>query len=648
MCGLAGYCALKSSEFKTDPALLDALQKTLTHRGPDGSGTWYCDKQKIALIHRRLNIIDLSDAGAQPMMDADKSVIISFNGEIYNYKELRAELKALGYQFRSNTDTEVVIYAYKAWGIKKCLQKCDGMFAFALCDTKKDELYLVRDRIGIKPLYFSLQGGMLSFASEIKALWVLPWMRKELKHTALYHYLTYLVTPAPMTLFEGVYKLPPAFYMRVDKKRTITFHEWYNPIVTPAKIYDDEALCIEKIYTLLDTSIKKRMMADVPVGVFLSGGIYSSLNVALMAQYTDKLETFNVSFVDGPEYEERNWARKVAKKFNTEHHELIISEREAFTFFQKMVYHQDEPLGDCVCIPLYYVAKLAKDAGVTVVQVGEGSDELFCGYNSYTQYLNISPYWHTSQKYIPTFARRGLYYAASKMYQQNKNKVDLLKSWSQGRELFYSGALVFSELWKKDIVGQKNIEIKCDPIIEQIYPGFPQGFDSYAIADYHRDRLLQKNPDADPFKIMTYLELKHRLSELLLMRVDKMAMATSVEARVPFLDHTLIEFALQVPVQLKYKNGITKYILKKAAATVLPQEIINRKKIGFAAPATRWFKRGTYFRPFFMDMLISKNTFWQDVFDLEEIEKMMQENRGSVDYSYQLWALQNVMAFNYQ
>lgn len=481
MCGIAGFCNLSNKQFAVDPALLNAMHSSIEHRGPDGFGNYISPDKQVALTHRRLSIIDLSDNAAQPMRDKDNTVVVSYNGEIYNHQQLRAELEALGHVYFSNSDTETILYAYKQWGIN-FIQRLEGMFAIALFDIKNNELFLIRDRIGIKPLYFSTHNNMLSFASEIKALWHLPWVTKKLNSTALYHYLTFLVSPAPMTLYESVYKLPAAFYAKVDVHKKISFHEWYTPLVTLSdeqqKQYADEQFCIDTIRSLLRDSIEKRMMSDVPFGVFLSGGIDSSLNVALMSEFTDKVKTFNVSFSDGPEYSEVQWARKVAKHFGTEHHEIEISEKEAFSFFQKMVYHQDEPIGDCVCVPLYYVSKLLKDSGVTVVQVGEGSDELFCGYSTYTQYLNLQKYWQPTQKYIPAFAKQLAYNTLKKVYPRSFNKLDLVRNWSTGNASFASGAVVFSDVWKQEFV--HDIAFKKDPIIEQIYPGFhaiEQSFD---------------------------------------------------------------------------------------------------------------------------------------------------------------------------
>lgn len=649
MCGLGGYFNLARRTGFCDRSLLEKMQQTVAHRGPNGYRIWISDDQQLGFFHRRLSIMDLSDAGFQPMFDDQKMVAVMCNGEIYNHSILRKELEARGYQYRSNSDTETIVHGYKEWGIH-VLDRLNGMFSIAIFDFKTEELFLVRDRLGIKPLYFSLQGDVLSFASEIKALWPLPWMMKELNNQALYHYLTYLVTPAPMTLYKNIYKLPAAHYLKVDAHKNVTFHEWYTPlkpaIVYDAKLLEDEAFCVKTIRSLLRASIEQQMMSDVPYGVFLSGGIDSSLNVALMSEVVAQVKTFNVSFEDGPEYSERTWARKIARRFNTDHHEIMICEKDAFEFFEKMVHHQDEPVADCVCVPLYYVSKLLKDSGVTVVQVGEGADELFCGYNSYGNYLDVyNRYWKNSQKFIPAFAKQGIYQIASKLFPERANRLDIVKNWAEGKNLFWSGATAFSEVWKQSLLKKDRMMEWNDPFIKKIYPGFQQVDNSYTVVDYHLQQLKAINPEADFFTSMSYLELKQRLPELLLMRVDKMTMATSVEARVPFLDHNIVEFALQIPTNLKYKNGITKYILKKAAEGILPSDTIYRKKMGFAAPTSRWFKSGTYFKPYFLDMIHTARNPWSDHLDFDAINNLFTKNQNDmVDYSVQLWVLQNAMA----
>jgi asparagine synthase (glutamine-hydrolysing) len=649
MCGLAGYINLSKNTFRIDEQLLSAMQQSLEHRGPDGYRIWSSEHHQVGVIHRRLSILDLSDAGFQPMFDAEKTVGVLCNGEIYNYKTLRKELEDLGYIFSSHSDTEVIVYGFKHWGIDY-LHKLHGMFAMVILDLKNDEFYLVRDRVGKKPLYFSLQDGILSFASEIKALWQLPWNKKSLNQRGLYHYLTFLVTPAPMTLYQNIYKLPNGFYAKINNKKELSFKEWYNlaAIKNPytAQDYKNEATCIKNIRSILHDAVEKRLMADVPFGAFLSGGIDSSLIVAYMSQLTSHVKTFNVSFEDGPEFSETLWARKVARKFGTDHHEIIISEKEAFDFFEKMVYFQDEPLADCVCIPLYYVSKLLKDEGVTVALVGEGSDELFCGYTSYANYLNVyHRYWKYSQQFIPAFAKKSLYGLASKIFPEKLNRLDILRNWAKNRPLFWSGATAFSEKWKKTIFNSHADSTPNDPIIEMIYQGFNQSFDSSHVVEYHLNQLKKHQPNADFLQSMIYLELKQRLPELLLMRVDKMTMATSVEGRVPFLDRAMVEYAFNMPSHYKYKNGETKYILKKAAEGILPHDVIYRKKVGFAAPTTRWFKKGIFFKPYFRDMLAAKRTEWNEFIDVSALEKLFDKNLDTKhEYALQLWTMQNLMA----
>lgn len=646
MCGIAGFCNLSNSGFSIDESLLHAMQKSLEHRGPNGYRTWSSHEHGLALVHRRLSIVDLSDAGFQPMFDAQKTVAVCCNGEIYNHPALRAELEGYGHIYHSNSDTETIVHAYKQWGIR-CLDRLEGMFAIVIFDFTKNELYLVRDRIGIKPLYFSVQGGVLSFASEIKALWPLPWVEKNINRNALYHYLTYMVTPAPQTLYDGVYKLPASFYLKVDARRNITFQEWYTPVVqTTAARSDrfyDESFCIDTIRSMLRASVKQQMMSDVPFGVFLSGGIDSSLNVALMSECIGQVKTFNVSCSDGPEYSEVEWARKVAHHYGTDHHEIVINEQDAFNFFEKMVYHQDEPIGDCVCVPLYYVSKLLHDAGVTVVQVGEGSDELFCGYNTYARYLDTYRAVELSKRYMPGFVKRGISSLFETAFPQRIDRVEMFNNWSHDRAFFWGGATVFSETHKHQLGLMQTFD-EQDPIVQQIYPRFDQRADSHSVVEYHLERLQALDPQADYLKSMIYLELKQRLPELLLMRVDKMTMATSVEGRVPFLDHHLVEFALQIPQELKYKDGVTKYILKKACEGILPHDVIYRKKMGFAAPITRWFRPGALFREHMQDMIHSQSSPWREYLHFGALEHMLGDHaHGKIDYSLHLWVLHNVM-----
>ena len=641
MCGVGGYIKIGSQDFFSDEKILQKMHEIIAHRGPNAHKIWIDNKREVALVHRRLSIVDLTDAGTQPMFDKDYTVTICFNGEVYNYKQLRKELEFLGHNFFSQSDTEVFLYAFKQWGIA-CLDRLEGMFAGVLGDLKKNEWYIFRDRMGIKPFYFSFEGGYLSFASEIKALTVLPWINKELSTRGLYHYLTYMVAPAPLTMYKNIYKLPAGYYMKLDALKKTTFYEWYSPL-KPAVIYDqsdllNEDFCINMIRTLMREGVQKRMIADVPIGAFLSGGIDSSLIVALMAECAGRVTTCNISFSDAPEYSEVEWAQKVSQYYGTDHHQILISEKEAFDFFKTMVYQLDEPIADSVSIPLYYVSKLLKSAGVTVVLVGEGSDELYCGYQNYMQYLGNQ---RAVYEYMPHIMQSATAWTAARFFPKIGQKINLFHKWNNGknRNIFWSGALVFDEKEKNYYM---NIDAyKEDVVLRMIYPDMNQNYDSYAFVEY----FLKNIKRADYLKQMTYLELKHRLPDLLLTRIDKMTMANSLEARVPFLDHKHVEFALQIPSTLKNKNGITKYILKKACEGILPHDVIYRKKMGFATPCVRWLKEGKYFRPFFNDILKNKSKNYTSMFHDQRISDLFYRHQTTdLNYGLECWTLQNVLS----
>lgn len=632
MCGIAGYISKNSS--KVQPSLLEAMANSMAHRGPDGSGIWLSPCKTVGLAHRRLSIVDTSNAGLQPMIDHEQRVVISFNGEIYNHKTLRTELEALGYHYRSHTDTETILYAYLAWGIA-CIERFEGMFAFALYDVARDEMYLVRDRIGIKPLYFSLMGSYISFASEIKALWHLPFNIKKSNAQGVYHYLTYLATPVPMTIYEKIYKLPPGYYLKIDTARHVSFTQWYalGDKITSQHCSEQES--IQQLTHLLQTSVKKRLMADVAIGTFLSGGVDSSLITALVAQH-QKPSTFTIAWAHDAN-DERLWARKVAQHFATDHHEIVINERDAFNFFQSMVHYQDEPLGDPVCIPLYYVARLLKDSGMTVALVGEGADELFGGYASYVPLLRNQKLFYRTQKLLPSLLKRGLYQASIPLLRQ-VSKRDLINRWATNQHLFYSSAVVFPQTLKDQFF---HMHDGIDVDEEVLLPFAPVYLsqNSYQLFDYCYEQAQQKKLDF--LQTIALLELQHRLPELLLMRVDKMTMASSVEARVPFLDHHVVEYALMLEQEFKYKQGQTKYLLKKVAEQFLPHDIIYRQKVGFNAPTTDWFMKGTYFKSYFYDLLASKRGK-HEFLNIDVLEKIY--HQVPTHTSPQLWALLNLLA----
>jgi asparagine synthase (glutamine-hydrolysing) len=398
MCGIAGIFNYSQTPNLVSSELIRQMTDEIAHRGPDDDGVYISPNAMLGLGFRRLAIVDLSPAGHQPMATRDGSIWIIFNGEIYNHLAIRAELEAKGYEYTSRSDTETILYAYQEWGIE-CVKKFYGMFGIALWDSRKEELYLIRDRIGVKPLYYTFQNGALYFASETKAIFKNPNVRKALNPQGFYDYLTFGITPPNKTMFKDVFKLEAGHYAVITKKgemrKTPYWDLNHHTETFPNEKFSSEAFCVENIRRLLRDSIKLRMMSDVPFGVMLSGGIDSSLNVALMSELMSRpVDTFTVGFSDLQKYNELGYARQIADQFETNHHEVLITEADAINFLPKMIWHQDEPNADPVCVPLYFVSKLCRDSGTIVAQVGEGSDESFSGYKSYLQALQFYRYYY--------------------------------------------------------------------------------------------------------------------------------------------------------------------------------------------------------------------------------------------------------------
>lgn len=595
MCGICGVLNFGNSVETVDTSLLTKMSDSIAHRGPDDSGTFISPNRKLGFGFRRLSIVDLSPAGHQPMQTPDGQVTIMLNGEIYNHLVLRKEFEAKGCRYRSRSDTETILYAYQQYGVE-FVHKLLGMFAIALWDEPRQRLVLVRDRIGIKPIYYTITNGKFIFGSEIKALLQHPDVHREMDEEALSHYLTFLIPPAPYTLFKNIFKLEAGHRLVVDMSGNIRKEQYWDPVavgdqpsidfdgrpVSKSALLDDPSLltedaCVQTIRTLLKQSIKDRMMSDVPFGVFLSGGIDSSTNVALMAELMDRpVDTFSVGVKDFEKYNELGYARQIAQQFKTNHREVIIDQKDAFEFLPKLIYHQDEPLADPVCIPLYFVSKLARDNGTIVVQVGEGSDEQFAGYQWMRRELIFHDTFWKAYASLPRFARTAIYESVAPILRlgQRHLPLDYLRRGRDGEELYWGGAINFTETQKDQLLmWNKNSRTNSHDFVRK----------------WHQE-ILRRDSKSDYLKRMIYLEFKNRLPELLLMRVDKVSMATSVEARVPFLDHRLVEYSMQIPANLKIKNGETKYILKKAVEGIIPSNIIHRRKQGFDAPVNEWMR----------------------------------------------------------
>ncbi len=567
----------------------------MKHRGPDGQGFCTNFKCGLALAQARLAIIDPSSDGRQPFFSEDKSIVTVFNGEIYNYKELRTELEKCGHIFKTNTDTEVIVQAFEKWGIA-CLDRLFGMFAIAIFDTKNQEFFLVRDRIGIKPIYFSLNGGFLSFASEHKALFNLPWITKDPNPLSIYHFLTFMACPAPLSFSRGIYKLPAGYFLRVNAQKNIEFKEWYCPIkATSLNVEENKNItlndAVERLEFLLNKSVERRMIADVPVTVFLSGGLDSSLMTAIASNFSNKINTFNVSFKNQPSTDERFWARNISEIFKTNHHELEIDDSQIDELIEQMQSACDGPLADCVNIPFFALSKLVSSLGFKVALIGEGADELFFGYPEYQKYAQINDYFSRKlATIIPGFFRQILA-KGSKILSAKASIVDFFENWACGKELFWGAAIAFRENEKFELrkAWFQNKNNYIDEVVCKIFPNFNQGPDSTNIIELHKKKILEHFPNADFHQKIAFLELKNRLPELLLARADNMGMASGLEARVPFLDHQLIEFVLSLPENIRMLNGQLKPLLKLVAQKTLPLNCVNRKKVGFSAPIDEWF-----------------------------------------------------------
>ncbi len=635
MCGICGVWEYGASEGRVGLSLIESMRDEMRHRGPDDEGALVFDEGRGGLGFRRLSIIDLSPAGNQPMHGCTDRVWLVFNGEIYNHAHLREGLTKRGHVYRSLTDSETILHLYEERGLD-FVNELEGDYAIALWDAEREQLILARDRVGVKPLYFYQQNGRFIFASEIKAILRHPQLAPELDEESLYHYLTFLTSPAPQTLFRDIRKLPAGHMLVVSRDGAIDCQQYWDAL-PPEPIPENlssrsEAEHSEEILRLLRDSIRKRMMSDVPFGVFLSGGVDSSANVALMSELMSQpVRTYTVGFDDSEELNELDNARAVAGRFGTDHHEVIIGQKEMQDFLPDLIFHQDEPVADPVCVPLYYVSKLARETGTIVVQVGEGADEIFAGYDWFRKYVRINDlFWRQAER-LPAALRRSLTGMANPFLEisfRKRTAIELVRRLGAGESLFWGGAIVFDETFKRRLLSSEM-------------SARANGLSSYEEVRKHLERIAQARPDSDFAARMTYLELKLRLPELLLMRVDKMTMATSVEARVPFLDHHLVEYAMSLPADLKIKGTSGKYILKRALEKVLPTELLYRPKRGFGAPIREWFRADT--GEGLSGLIMNSSIRRRELFDYSFIARLIEEHRrGARDWSFHLWALLNL------
>lgn len=594
MCGIAGIVSLNGSA--PESGLIIKMTRSMAHRGPDGEGYLLTsnvgedysnescpvinvpNQRPIAFGHRRLSIVDLSAGGAQPMPDVSKNYWITFNGEIYNHRELRKELEKAGQQFKSDhSDTEVILASYKQWGFE-CLKKLRGMFAFALWDIEKDLVWIVRDRFGKKPLYYGIKNGRYYFASEVKAILRCKDFKREMDLQAFSDYLSFTFVPPPNTLFKDINKLAAGHYMTIkggQLSSQIPYYNVFDKVRVNAEMKEEEA--IEGFRNLFTRAIDYRRESDVPYGAYLSGGVDSSSVVAKLTEITGKpVYTFSVGFSNEIEgyTNEFAYARAVAKQFNSNHHEIELKVNDFLDIMPKLVWHHDEPISDVACVPLYYLSKLARDNGVIVCLGGEGSDETFIGYQSWRmmhEYQTLHNNYPYLRKFIKAFANIPIVKSRRPYYAEWSDRV------SKNQSIFRGGVENYSDA-DKDKFFKKGYQLSA-----KIQP-------AYRIIDYYNQRYKAESGSNNLLNNMSFIDLNLRLPELLLSRIDKMSMAASVEARAPFMDDELIEFALSIPAHLKMKNKVEKYIVKKGMEGALPDSILYRRKDGFTIPIDHFLR----------------------------------------------------------
>lgn len=600
MCGICGV--FRRSGGAVDPDVLIGMRDVMRHRGPDDDGQFVEDP--IGLGFRRLSIIDLA-TGNQPIRNEDGTVVLVFNGEIYNYKPLRKKLRDAGHRFSSETDSEVIVHLYEQHG-ESFVEKLNGMFAIAIWDRVRKKLVLARDRTGEKPLYYRQSRHDFYFASEMKAFLKVPGLHIALRDDVLPAYLSFGNVDGPDTLIKDTYEIPPGHIAVVDQEGFKVQQYWDVRYHTDSS--RSEESFTKNLKELLEESVSMRLMSDVPLGAFLSGGIDSSLIVALMSRIMDEpVKTFCVGF-DIPNYSELEYSRRVALLLKTDHHELSISREDFFGTLRRLIYFQDEPIVHPAAIPLNFLATFAKQEGVTVLLSGEGGDELFAGYGSYASLLRdlrrraVLPnfLWHFGSKLAP--------------YKGLRKYRNIFERYGQPLEnliLSAHSSLSMQEL--SELIRSNDHSL---------------GYFMEAVC---------KESDS-PLQRILYAHLKTRLVSLL-MKQDKMTMAASLEVRVPFLDHRIVELAATMDDNLKLRNGEGKYILKKVAESVLPGDIVRRRKMGFPVPLSMWFRE----REDCTKILCEKRTADRGLFDPQFVQNIIHEHRqGHHDYSYVIWLLINL------
>jgi asparagine synthase (glutamine-hydrolysing) len=618
MCGICGIVSFSSDKF-VDEKVLKNMNNSLVHRGPDDEGIFIDSHQKVGLVMRRLSIIDL-ETGQQPIANEDKSVWIIFNGEIYNHLEIRHKLQRKGHIFSTQSDTEAIVHAYEEYGLG-CVDHLNGMFAFAIWDENKQRLLLARDRLGIKPLYYYYADRRIIFASELKGILTHPEVPREINLTALDQFLTLEYIPSPHSIFKGIHKLPAGHRLILGADNQPCIEQYWNVTFQPIYKNDDEA--IEALTELIRDAVKIRLMADVPLGAFLSGGIDSSTVVAFMSELMEiPVKTFSIGFGD-PTYNELPYARLVADTFHTQHHEEYL-QPDISEMVMRLVPHFDEPFGDFSIFPTYLVSEMARRY-VTVTLSGDGGDEIFAGYETYlaqeidSRWYSRLPHWlrqhalpRMADMIPPQSAKKGLINKTKRFIEGGA----LPETWQHTRWMMFMNPFDKVQLYHPDFLSNLN------------------GYSSSELIEQYFRQAIQ----ADNLAQQQYVDVKTYLVDDILVKVDRMSMATSLEARVPLLDYRIVELALNLPAHLKLNGQETKVILRRMMAKRLPEAVLNKPKEGFSIPMKHWL-RGEL-RPLMSDLLAPDTIRQRGYFNPKTVARWQTEHISSqANHSHRLWAL---------
>ena len=624
MCGITGVFDTRGKT-EISRSLLDRMNQSLFHRGPDAGGVHL--ESGVGLGHRRLSIIDLS-TGQQPLYNEDGSVVVVFNGEIYNFQELVPELQALGHVFRTRSDTEVIVHAWEAWGAK-CVQRFRGMFAFALWDRNRQVMFLARDRLGVKPLYYSvLPDGHLIFGSELKALLVHPGLPREMDPLAVEDYFAYGYIPEPRSIFKGVYKLPPACTLTLQRGKPVSQPEEYWDVSFKSSLRLNEQDASEELIHRLRESVKIRLISEVPLGAFLSGGVDSSAVVAMMAGLSaDPVVTCSISFGDAA-FNEAAYAQTVADQYHTQHHVEQV-DPDDISLVDRLASVYDEPYADSSAMPTYRVCELARKT-VTVALSGDGGDENFGGYRRYRLHVNEE----RLRSMLPLQLRRPAFGLLGRLYPKAdwaprvfRAKATFEALARNSVEAYFHGVSILHDGMRSDLFSAR-------------FRSELQGYSAVDVLKRHAERA----PSDHPLSLVQYLDLKTYLVGDINTKVDRASMAHGLEVREPLMDHTLVEWLASLPPELKLCRGEGKYLLKKALEPYLPQGILYRPKMGFAVPLAKWF-RGPLRQAMKAAVLgpVLADTGW---FNAPYLHRLVEDHQsGRRDYSAPLWTLMMFESF---